>query len=59
LEATLVIEPLIGEALATVHTPDRNDHLATCGGCLLPVVSTQSTLPVCPTVFTPAVTPLG
>ena len=29
LEATLIVEPFIGETLAAVHTPDRNDHLAT------------------------------
>lgn len=26
LKALLIMEPLIGQEFATVHTPDRNDH---------------------------------
>jgi hypothetical protein len=35
LEAALVVEPLIGEALSAVHTTHRNDHST----YLLPVFS--------------------
>lgn len=27
LEATLIVEPLIGKELAAIHTPHRDDHL--------------------------------
>lgn len=32
LETTLVVEPLVGQELAAVHTTHRDDHLATRGG---------------------------
>jgi hypothetical protein len=40
LETSLIIEPLISEALATVHTPDRNNHLTTLVVCLPRALST-------------------
>ncbi len=37
LESALVVEPLVGQELATVHTAHRDDHLAMVVGLMGPV----------------------